>query len=110
MQDDVATQVSVSPEGHAWAINAAGDILYWDGHKFVANSGGGCASSIGVGPNSPGLTNGTPWTTSCDAAADGNHTVYQMQTSGLWLRMQYDVGLQIAVSPEGIPWVVSNYL
>ena len=108
MQSDVATQVAVSPEGNGWAINAAGDILYWNGSKFVANPTGGCATSIAVGPNSHGLSNGTPWVTSCSTSADGNHAVYQMQTDGVWVEMQSDVGIQIAVSPEGNPWAVSR--
>jgi hypothetical protein len=117
MQDDVANQVAVSAEGNAWAINAKGDILYWNGSSFVPNPTGGCAASIGVGPNSYGLSNGTPWITGCNAAADGNHSVYQMQTGGAWVKMQDDVaagalvpaqGGWIAVSPEGNAWAVST--
>jgi hypothetical protein len=39
----------------------------------------GCATSIGVGPDSRGLTDGTPWIVGCNAAADGNFSVYQLQ-------------------------------
>ena len=112
-QGDVATQIAVSPEGDAWATNNSGDILHWNGRAFVANSTGGCASSIGVGPNSRGLTNGTPWITGCQRAADGNDNVSQMQTGGAWVGMQNDVGIQIAASqaqagsPENVAWVIS---
>ena len=117
MQDDVATQIAVSPEGIPWVINASGQILYWNGSKFVVNADKGCATSIGVGPNSDGLTNGTPWITGCTASADGNFDVYQMQTGGAWVKMQNDVGIggfpmgSLAVSPDtGIPWVISTPL
>ena len=103
MQSDVATQVAVSPEGHVWAINAAGEILFWDAskNKFVLNPTGGCATSISVGPNSHGLRNGTPWITGCRAGDDGSYSVYQMQTDGAWVLIQADVANQISVSPEG---------
>jgi hypothetical protein len=73
MQNDIATQVAVSPLAKTipWAINKAGQILYWNGSKFVENAAGGCATSIGVGPNSRGLTNGTPWITGCSANSAG---------------------------------------
>ena len=120
MQDDVGTQIAVSPEGIPWVINASGQILYWNGSKFVVNADGGCATSIGVGPNSPGLTNGTPWINGCTASTDGNFDVYQMQTGGAWIKMQDGVGIgttiilggvpigTLAVAPDtGIPWVIS---
>ena len=114
MQDDVATQVSVSPEGEPWAINASGQILYWDGNALIVNDAGGCALSIGVGPASSWQKNGTPWIVGCKAGADGNYDVYELQAGGTsdfhlsgWVKMQGDVATQIAVSPEGIPWAIN---
>jgi len=110
MQDDVATQIAVSPEGIPWVINSSGDILYWNGTKFVANPTGGCATSIGVGPNSRGLTNGTPWVIGCSfLISDDNAGVYQMQTAGAWFNMQNDVGIAIAVAPDANhAWAIST--
>jgi hypothetical protein len=107
MQSDIANQVAVGPQGQVWAINAQGEILYWNGSKFVENADGGCATSIGVGPDSRGLTYGTPWTTGCHQAADGNYDVYQMQTGGKWVLMQNGVGFNVAVSPAGKVWAIS---
>jgi len=101
MQSDVATQIAVSPEGKPWAINAKGEILFWNGSKFVLNPTGGCATSISVGPNSHGLTNGTPWITGCHAGSSGSYDVYQMQNGGNWVKIQDDIANQISVSPEG---------
>ena len=111
MQDDVATRLAVSPEGNAWALNAKGQILYWNGTKFVENAAGGCAISIGVGPNSHGLTNGTPWITGCTPKPGifGSYDVYQMQTGGKWVKMQEYAGVGIAVSPEGNAWTITFY-
>jgi hypothetical protein len=108
MQSDIATQVATSPEGDVWAVNAKGDILYWNGSDFVANPTGGCATFIAVGPNSRGLTRGTPWTTGCHAASDGNYDVYQMQTDGKWVKMQSDIATHLAVSPEGNAWALNK--
>jgi hypothetical protein len=107
MQADVAETVAVSPEGNAWALTAGGEILYWNGSEFVENAAGGCATSIGVGPNSRGLTMGTPWITGCKIFADNDHSVYQMQTGGAWVKMQDDAAYAIAVSPEGYAWVTT---
>jgi len=102
MQNDIATQIAVSPDAnHAWAINASHDVLYWNGSKFVPSPTPHCATSIAVGENSRGLTNGTPWITGCGTFADGNHSIYQMQTGGAWVLMANDVATQIAVSPVG---------
>jgi hypothetical protein len=108
MQSDIATQLAVSPEGDVWAINAKGDIFYWNGSKFVANPTGGCATAIAVGPNSHGLTHGTPWATGCHKGTGGNYNVYQMQTDGKWVLMQSDVAAPgLSVSPEGNPWALN---
>jgi hypothetical protein len=108
MQADAAVKVAISPGGNAWAINKAGEILYWNGSEFVQNTAGGCATSIGVGPSAFGLTHGTPWTTGCHAHSDGNFDVYQMQTGGKWVRMQGDAAVELAVSPEGNAWAINK--
>jgi predicted RNase H-related nuclease YkuK (DUF458 family) len=102
MQNDIATSVAVSPDGnHAWAIQANGNVVYWNGSAFVTPASPHCATSIAVGENSRGLTNGTPWITGCATFGDGNHSVYEMQTGGVWVEMQTDVATRIAVSPIG---------
>jgi hypothetical protein len=110
MQKDIAVQIAVSPDAnHAWALDAKNDVLYWNGSKFVPSATPHCATSIAVGENSRGLTNGTPWITGCATYADGNHDVYEMQTGGAWVKMQGDIAKQIAVSPVGNhAWAISE--
>jgi hypothetical protein len=107
IQDDIAVQVAIGPDGIPWAVDNAGNILYYNGSKFVFNPAGGCAWSIAVGPKSQELPNGTPWIAGCSTAADGNHDVYQLQADG-WKKRQDDVGEQIAVSPAGNAWAIST--
>ena len=107
------------PTGAAKWSEVPDNIYYWNGVNFntLATPQGtsnarpgvifGCASSISVGPDSHGLTNGTPWITGCNAQPDGNYDVYEMQTGGAWVLMQRDVATQLAVSPEGIPWAIN---
>src|SRR6202043_1804551 len=83
----------------------------WNGTTFNSFAAG-CATSIGVGPNSNGLTNGTPWITGCPGFyggqdfADGNQTVWKMEKDGFWVKMQDDIATQVAVSPEGVAWAI----
>lgn len=59
--------------------------------------------------NSRRLTNGTPWITGWATYADGYHSIYQMQTGAVWLDMQNDVGIHIAVSAVGnLGWALSE--
>ncbi len=109
MQSDIATRLAeTSPEGIPWAVNSKGEILYWNGSKFVVNAAGGCAINIGVGPNSSGESNGTPWIVGCtpQGVPFGDYSVYEMQ-SGKWVKMQSYAGLGIAVSPEGNAWTIT---
>ena len=98
--------ITLPPGGVKWSETAT-NIYSWNGSNFNTYWPG-CATSIGVGPNSRGLTSGTPWITGCTPAADGNYAVYQMQTGGAWVKMQDDVGYKIAVSPDaGKAWAIN---
>ena len=100
------------PTGAVKWTDAATNVYYWNGSNFNSFAPG-CAFSIGVGPNSQGLTNGTPWITDCPSDhggkdfADGNRNVWQMQTDGFWVKMQDDIATQVEVSPEGIAWAIN---
>jgi hypothetical protein len=106
-QAGVGTNIAVSSDGFPWVLDPQGDIFFWNGSSFVRNPMGGCATSIAVGPSSHGLKHGTPWVTGCDNNADGNDAVYEMQSDGSWKAMQSDVAVQLAVSPEGVPWALN---
>ncbi len=103
-QSGAGTQIAISPEGIPWVINRLGEIFYWDGSAFELAPGGGCAISIGVGPSSSGDPHGTPWVIGCNGGKSTNGGIYYLNGS-TWVRSS-GAANQIAVSPEGIPWVI----
>ncbi|MGD0363513.1 MAG: hypothetical protein ABSC93_21740 [Bryobacteraceae bacterium] len=100
------TQIAVSPQGYAWVITHTGAIYYWNGTTFVLAPGGGCATSIGVGPNAYGSQYGDPWVIGCNGSDIADGSIYQLQGSA-WVQ-QPGAADQIAVSPAGVPWVITS--
>jgi len=96
-------QIAEGPQGYPWVITHLGTIYYWNGSTFVLATGGGCATSIGVGPGYP---YGVPWIIGCNGSSTTNGSIYQFQGSG-WV-LQPGAANRIAVSPEGIPWVITS--
>ncbi len=92
-----ATQIAVAPEGTPWVLNARGFIYRWNGARFVGLPG--CARSIGVGAND------TAWVIGCDATATQGGTPYRWNGSG-WTAVPGVLGMKVAVSESGEPWVV----
>jgi len=105
-QPGAGTQIAISPQGNPWLINHLGQILYWDGQAFQQAPGNGCATSIGVGPNAYGSTYGDPWVIGCGGFVTQNSGIYQLQGS-TWVQ-QPGQAVSIAVSPQGVPWVVAS--
>ena len=99
-------QIAVSPQGYAWVITHLGTMYYWNGSTFVLAPGNGCATSIGVGPNAYGSQYGDPWIIGCDGSDIFNGSIYQLQGSA-WVK-QPGAANQIAVSPQGVPWVLTS--
>ncbi len=99
-------QIAVSPQGYPWVITHLGTIYYWNGSTFELAPGNGCAISIGVGPNAYGSLYGDPWVIGCDGTDNINGGIYQLQGS-VWVK-QPGAANQIAVSPQGVPWVLTS--
>jgi hypothetical protein len=96
-----ATRITVSPEGTPWAINAQGVIYEWNGSAFAAVSPNGCASSIGVGPNSDA------WVVGCSSVGAGGNGIFHF-TGGAWVQISGAAATEIAVSPDGTPWSINK--
>jgi hypothetical protein len=96
-------QIAVSPEGYAWVVTHLGTIYYWNGSTFLP-APAGCATAIGVGPNRYGSQYGDPWIIGCNASEISDGSIYQLQGS-TWVE-QPGAANRIAVSPEGVPWVL----
>ena len=105
-QAGAGTQIAISPQGTPWVINHLGQIFYWDGLAFQEAPGNGCATSIGVGPNAYGSQYGNPWIIGCGGNITQNSGIYQLQGS-TWVQ-QLGQAVSIAVSPQGVPWVVAG--
>jgi hypothetical protein len=103
-QPGAGTQIAISPQGNPWVINHLGQIFYWDGQAFQLVPGNGCATSIGVGPNAYGSKYGDPWVIGCGGYITQNSGIYQLQGS-TWVQ-QPGAAVSIAVSPQGVPWVI----
>jgi hypothetical protein len=100
-----ATQIAMSPGGHhPWVINHLGQIFYWNDGEFDLAPGSACATSIGVGPASTADPYGTPWIIGCNGGKSTNGSIYYLNGS-TWVQYSGDAN-QVAVSPEGIPWVL----
>lgn len=107
-QPGAGTQIAVSPQGYPWVINHLGQIFYWNGSAFELAPGNGCAISIGVGPATSAEPYGDPWAIGCngnDTQANANGGIYRLQGS-TWVQ-QPGAATQIAVSPQGVPWVIN---
>ena len=102
---NAATQIASSPQGTLWVVNHAGQIFYWNGDGYTEAPGNGCAVAIGVGPATASDPNGTPWVIGCNGSASQNGGIYYLNGSS-WVQVP-GAATRIAVSPEGIPWVVT---
>jgi hypothetical protein len=100
-------QMAVGIDGYPWVITHLGTIYYWNGSTFVLAPGGGCATSIGVGPGY-NATYGDPWIIGCNGSSTTNGSIYQYfwGNGGAWVQ-QPGAANRIAVSPEGVPWVIT---
>jgi hypothetical protein len=101
-------QIAVGIDGYPWVITHLGTIYYWNGSTFVLAPGNGCATSIGVGPGY-NATYGDPWIIGCNGSSTTDGSIYQFfwGAGGSWAQ-QPGAANRIAVSPEGVPWVITS--
>jgi hypothetical protein len=106
--DGAGLQIAVGVDGYPWAITHLGTIYYWNGSTFVLAPGGGCATSIGVGPTQdPGaFPYGWPLIIGCDGSATTDGSIYQFDGSG-WV-LQPGAANRISVTTDGTAWVITS--
>jgi hypothetical protein len=97
-----ARTIAVSPEGIPWVINEQGAIFKWNftSREFQSLSVPGCATSIGVGSDD------SAWIIGCSRISDSGYGIYSLRGGG-WQQVS-GAARTIAVSPEGIPWVINE--
>ena len=96
--DGAATNIAVSPEGTPWVVAADGTI--WNRKGSSWQQVAGCGKDIGVG------TDDTAWVLGCASGGNGGYEIYRWNDNA-WEKVD-GAALRIAVSPGGIPWVVSS--
>jgi len=103
LQTGTGVMIAVSPTGNPWLVNNRGNIYYYNGSAWE-EAPTGCATSIGVGPNGYGWTNGDPWIIGCDGGVGVDGSIYQLQYDQ-WVK-QPGHATQIAVG-DRVPWVIT---
>jgi hypothetical protein len=98
------TYFSVSQFAGAGGVKAYAEVMPCSKPK-----NGFCnPESIAVGPNAEGSPIGDAWIISAtEDGSTGDYYVYRWENSK-WVRQTGVTGILIAVSPQGIPWVVNH--
>jgi hypothetical protein len=102
-------RIGVGADGRPWVVKDGGEIWYLQTVKAFGSTDSatgtwihqpGCATDIGAGPSFS-----TTWYVGCQANSAGNYAIYQVGFSG---SITSDgAAVRIAVSDQGVPWVVS---
>lgn len=106
--DGAGLQIAVGIDGYPWVITHLGTIYYWNGSTFLLAPGGGCATSIGVGPtqSSFNFPYGTPWIIGCNGSSTTDGSIYQFDGFG-WV-LQPGAANRISVTTDGTAWVITS--
>src|SRR5713101_4028417 len=102
-----------TPQGTPWVVSTIGHVYKWNGTTWPDFGGNTCegsvpvcarhdqygTSTIGVGP-----TDTSAWIIDC-AGSGGNY--YIRQWSGTCWQLKGGMATQIAVDPQGNPWVIT---
>ncbi len=99
-------QIAVSPQGVPWLVDSNGNLSYWTGSAFESFTAP-CATWIAVGPNAFGLKHGDPWILGCSVQGGANGFPIYRLVGANWVQ-QPGAGVKIAVSPQGIAWVIDS--
>jgi len=95
-----AVRVAVSPQGVPWVVNKLNAIYKYNGTSWDQMPG--TATDIAIGANGSIFAIGTVRTVS----PTGGYYILQWNGTG-WDTLFDCSGVHIAVSPQGIPWVVN---
>lgn len=99
-----AIDITVAPDtGSPWIVDASGLVYLWDkGTWSPTNRGGVAMSRIAAGPG------GVLWAIGKTPSAPGSFdgAIYRSIDGVSWQR-QPGAAFRIAVSPDGVPWIVT---
>ena len=100
LPDCAAIRVAVSPQGVPWVINKSNLIFRYNGTTWDQLPGTG--TDIGIGADGSVFVIGT-----LDVSPTGGYNIMKWNGTG-WDTLPNCAGIHIAVSPQGIPWVVNK--
>ncbi|GAB2696077.1 hypothetical protein GCM10027037_19930 [Mucilaginibacter koreensis] len=100
LPDCGAMRVAVSPQGMPWVVDYAGHILKYNGSNWDLLPG--LATDIGIGADGSVFAIGREV-----ASYTGGFNIMKW-TGNAWQTLPDCAGIRIAVSPNGIPWVVNK--
>ncbi|BAU56196.1 tectonin domain-containing protein [Mucilaginibacter gotjawali] len=100
MPECAAIRIAVSPQGVPWAVNKSHLIFRYNGSLWDQLPG--TATDIGIGADGSVFIIGTT-----TVSPTGGFNILKWNGSD-WDVMPQCAGVRIAVSPQGIPWVVNK--
>ncbi|TWI99897.1 Ig-like protein group 2 [Mucilaginibacter frigoritolerans] len=100
LPDCGAVRVAVSPQGLPWVITQSNLILRYNGTSWDQLPGTG--TDIGIGADGSVFIIGT-----LNVSPTGGFNIMKWNGTG-WDTLPECAGVRIAVSPQGIPWVVNK--
>jgi hypothetical protein len=102
MPQCAGTRIAVSPQGVPWVVNKSNLIYEYNGSTNLWDVQSGSFSDIGIGANGSIFAIGTK-----TVSSTGGYEILQYNGSA-WDTLQQCAGVHIAVSPQGVPWVVNK--
>ena len=106
-QGGAATQISVSPAGTPWVINAFGDVYAWSGSAFAPLGVPACATGVAVSEKDS-------WLLGCTAYGTHGNGIYRFRVSSTatntylaWDQVN-GAAVKMAVTTDGTAWVVND--
>ncbi len=102
MFECAGTRISASPNGVPWVVNKSNLVYQFTGVNNLWQVQPGTATDIGIGADGSIFAIGTK-----TVSPTGGYDILKFNGAG-WDTLQQCAGVHIAVSPQGIPWVVNK--
>lgn len=102
MPECAGTRIAVSQNGVPWVVNKSHLIFQYTGVNNLWQQQQGTANDIGIGADGSVFIIGTTI-----VSPTGGYDIMKYNGAG-WDTLKQCAGIRIAVSPQGVPWVVNK--